>query len=274
MRILLAVLIAVSVFHGADSALAADLPAQTYTKAPVVAPPVYNWTGFYIGGEVGGRWSDSTWRTDALLTPNGPIGNRTGDIPAGFDSSSVRAGGYVGYNWQVSPAFVLGIEGDAAWGDNNKSRLGIPGTWSPGTPLAFLQPDSSSVSLGWDAAVRARLGWLVAPNVMLFAAGGAAWQDVTVGASCQNTGSWCSIARNVSFNTTKSGWTVGGGVEAKVWTNWLARVEYRYSDFGSTAYAFFPSTIDAVYMHHDLKTQIVSFGLAYQFGGGPVVAKY
>lgn len=273
MRIVLAALVAFSVVHSAGSALAADLPARTYTKAPAIATPVSDWTGFYIGGEVGGRWSDSTWTTDGLLVPNGPIGNRTGDIPASFNSSSVRAGAYFGYNWQVSRSWVLGIEGDAAWGDNNRSRAGIPGTWSPGTPFVFVSADNSNVRLGWDAAVRARVGWLVAPNVMLFGAGGAAWQDVSVGANCQVTGPWCSVARSASFSTTKVGWTVGGGVEAKVWSNWLARVEYRYADFGRTDYAFFPATIDAVYMHHDLKTQTVSFGLAYQFGG-PVVAKY
>jgi len=269
--------IAVSAVIGMGAASAADLPARTYTKAPAAVVPVYDWTGFYIGGEVGGRWSDSTWTTYALEDPIVPAAaNRLSQgNPANFNSSSLRAGGYAGYNWQIAPSWVLGIEGDAAWADNSKSLPGIPGTWSAGAPAAQIAVDGSSVKLGWDAAIRGRLGWLVAPSVMLFGAGGVAWQDVSVNANCSQTNfsPWCGANRNTTFNTTKMGWTAGGGIEAKFARNWLARVEYRYSDFGRTDYLFFPATFDAVWMHHDLRTHIVSAGLAYQFGG-PVVAKY
>ena len=263
-----AALAAVAVVGVASVASAADLPvkAPVAPVAPVAVAP--SWTGFYIGGEVGGRWSNSTWTTYALVVPNGPISNRTGDIPASFSGSSVRAGGYLGYNWQVAPAWVLGIEGDVAWSKNNKSRPGVPGTWTPPF-FAQVANDNSSVNLGWDAAIRGRLGWLVAPSVMLFGAGGVAWQDVSINANCQVTGPWCSVPHNTTFNTVKMGWTVGGGVEAKIWSNLLARIEYRYADFGRTDYQFLsvPTSNDTVFMHHDLKTQIVSVGLAYQFGG-------
>ncbi len=264
-RFCIAAVASAAVFGFASGASAADLPVKAVAAPVAVAP---SWTGFYIGGEVGGRWSNSTWTTYALVSPNGPIGNRTGDIPASFDSSSVRAGGYLGYNWQFSPAWVLGIEGDAAWAKNDKSRLGVPGTWSP--PIfAQVANDNSSVDLGWDAAIRGRLGWLVTPNVMLFGAGGVAWQDVSINANCQVTGPWCSVAHNTTVSTTKVGWTIGGGVEAKIWGNLLARIEYRYADFGQSDYLFLsvPTSNDSVFMHHDLKTQIVSVGLAYQFGG-------
>jgi outer membrane immunogenic protein len=237
---------------------------------------VYSWTGFYIGGELGGRWSKSTWTTDSLQDPIQPLSNfrLPQGNPASFDSSSVRAGGYVGYNWQVAPTWVLGIEGDAAWGDNKKSLAGIPGTWPAGTAPAIIALDGSSIKLGWDAAIRGRLGFLVTPSVMLFGTGGVAWQNLSVNANCQPGGGWaCGAVRNTTFETNKAGWTAGGGIEAKVMTNWLARVEYRYADFGRSDYLFFPVSADGVRMHHDLQTHTVSVGLAYQFGG-PVVAKY
>ena len=262
---------------GATGAQAADIAARTYTKAPAPAiEQVSSWTGFYVGGEVGARWSDSTWTTYALQDPINAFSNfrLPQGNPASFNSSSVRAGGYLGYNWQFAPTWVLGIEGDAAWGDNKKSLAGIPGTWGPGTAPAIIALDGSSVKLGWDAAIRGRLGWLITPSVMLFGAGGVAWQDVSINANCQPGGGWaCGAVRNTTFNAVKTGWTAGGGVEAKVWSNWLARAEYRYADFGRTNYLFFPNTSDGVWMYHDLRTHTVSLGLAYQFGG-PVVAKY
>lgn len=259
----------------AGSATAADLGARTYTKAPVVEQ-ISSWTGFYLGGEAGGRWSDSTWTTYALQDPINPASNfrLPQGNPASFDSTSARLGGYAGYNWQFATSWVAGIEGDIAWGDSKKTLAGIPGTWGPGTPAATIALDGSSVKLGWDAAIRGKLGVLVSPNVLLFGTGGVAWQDVSINANCQPGGGWaCGAVRNTTFNTVKTGWTAGAGVEAKVFGNWLARGEYRYADFGRTDYLFFPSTTDGVWLHHDLKTHTVSFGLAYQFGG-PVVAKY
>lgn len=257
------------------SAAAADLAARPYTKAPVVEQ-VSSWTGVYLGGEAGARWSDSTWTTYGLLDPvfagqnfRLPQGN-----PASFDSTSARLGAYLGYNWQFATSWVAGLEGNIAWGDSKKSLAGIPGTWAPGTQAAMIALDGSSVKLGWDAAIRGRLGVLVTPNVLLFGTGGVAWQDVSVSANCQPGGGWdCGLVRNTTFNDVKTGWTAGAGVEAKIMSNWLVRGEYRYADFGRTDYLFFPKSSDAVWLHHDLKTHTVSVGLAYQFGG-PVVAKY
>jgi len=249
-------------------ATAADIPARAYIKTPPIEQ-VDNWTGFYVGGQLGGRWAESTWTTYALQDPIFPGSNSRlpQGNPANFDSSTLRAGGYVGYNWQFAPTWVLGLEADIAWGDSKKSLPGIPGTWDAGTPADVIALDGSSVRLGWDAAIRGRLGWLLAPSIMLFGTGGASWQDVAINANCRPGGGWDCALRNTTFNSTKTGWTAGGGIEAKVLTNWLARIEYRYADYGSTRYLFFPGTGDAVHMTHDLKTHAVSIGLAYQFSG-------
>ncbi|MCP3462516.1 outer membrane protein [Bradyrhizobium sp. CCGUVB23] len=259
---------------GMGAAHAADLAARPYTKAPAAAA-VESWTGFYLGADVGARWSDTTWTSTALEDPVWAGGSSLllQGNPASFNSTSFRGGGYAGYNWQVAPSWVIGIEGDVAWADNNKTLAGVPGTWGSSTPASLIAIDSTTVKLGWDASIRGRVGWLVAPSVMLFGTGGIAWQDVSLTANCMRTGPWCILDRTETFHKVATGWTVGGGIEAKVWSNWLARAEYRYADFGHVDHEFFPQTVDSVFMNQSLKTHAVSVGLAYQFGG-PVVAKY
>src|SRR5215470_6657160 len=81
------------------AAFAADLPV----KAPAIAPiALYNWTGCYIGGHVGGAFSDDT------------ATNRLG-VSRSHDSSGFVGGGQIGCDYQFAPGWVLGAEGRAAW---------------------------------------------------------------------------------------------------------------------------------------------------------------
>ena len=94
----------------ASIASAADLPV----KAPVAAPitPVYSWTGFYVGGHVGALWQRSNGRWDPLpdeLT----FGEFT--ITGDLKDTAFVGGLHAGYNWQVSPSWVVGIEADWSW---------------------------------------------------------------------------------------------------------------------------------------------------------------
>jgi len=248
------------------ASFAADMSERAYTKAPAYIAPTSNWTGAYIGAQVGARWSNSTWTTTALEDPVSNIDPfASGGNPSSFNSTTFKGGGYAGYNYQFAPSWVVGLEGDINWGDGKRTAAGIPGAYTLTLPRAAL--DSTTVKQGWDASIRARLGFLVTPSTMLFGTAGVAWQDASLNTSCSSAGLWCVEDRNETFNTVKTGWTVGGGLETKVWTNWLARVEYRYADYGTIDHEFFPATIDAVFMHETLKTHTVSVGLAYQFGG-------
>ena len=239
-------------------ASAADLP----TKGPIYQAPVAiapNWTGFYVGGSVGGRWADNTWTTTAVGDPAGPADPTT--TPASFNSSTFRAGGYIGYNWQIDPLWVIGVEADAAWGRNNKPLAGIPGTYGSGgqgVDFGAQAFDSSNVKLGWDGSVRGRVGYLVTPTWLLYAAGGFAWQQADIDATCNGSGfnsSWCVAVRNETISTTRAGWTVGGGVETLLWSHWLLRAEYRYADYGKISHTFFSgSLIDEVAMKASLRT--------------------
>jgi len=130
---------------GMAPAVAADLAARTYTKAPVAAP-LPTWAGFYIGA-MGGYASEDT--SDFALK-------------GGF------GGGTVGYNWQTG-MYVFGIEADAAGADISTS-LGIPG---------LVSADDKIRALG---TVRGRVG-VTFQQVLFYGTGGFAWADERVSAS-------------------------------------------------------------------------------------------
>jgi outer membrane immunogenic protein len=131
---------------GTASAVAADLPARTYTKAPAVVAPVYNWAGFYIGA-MGGYAKE-----DASFAP----------VSGGL------AGGTIGYNWQTGPV-VFGLEADAAWADLS-ATAGIPG---------LLTATAKVDDLG---TVRGRIGYAF-DQVLLYGTGGYAWADTKLSAT-------------------------------------------------------------------------------------------
>jgi len=256
-------IVTIALTHPAD---AADLPIQVPT--PVVA--IANWTGIYIGGSVAGRWTDATWATTAIGSPPGPVDPTT--TPASFNSPSVRAGGYIGYNWQFDPLYVVGLEADVAWGNNNLTLGGIPGTFGTGgqgAGLAAISIDSSNVRLGWEGGFRGRFGMLFTPTWLLYGTGGLAWQQVDFNATCNGTpsnGSWCVAPRDQTISLTRVGWTLGGGIETMLWNHWLIRAEYRYSDYGTFSRNFFANApIDQVTMTGSLKTNIGLIGAAYKF---------
>jgi outer membrane immunogenic protein len=252
----------------ATPGFASDMPR----KLPAYTTPAnfFSWTGGYAGISLGGRWGDVDWTTTAIGSPLGPSDPTTSAVA--FDSSAFRTGAYLGYNFQVAPKWLVGIEADAGWGRNNKTLAGIPGTF--GTSGLGVGPgatgfDSSIVKLEWDGSLRGRAGFLVAPNWLVYATGGLAWQKVDINASCNGSLfnlSWCTTVRSETYSKILIGWTIGGGVEAPVWSNWLFRAEYRYADFGNLSHTFFSgSNIDEVAMNASVRTHVAVLGLAYKF---------
>ena len=259
---------------GAVGASAADMPspaAPAYTKAAPM-PVAYDWSGPYVGASLGGRWSKSDW-TSTCLTDCFPLYFTTrlpNDNPVNFDSSTVRAGGYFGYNWQLSRSWIAGLEGDFAWGDSKSTHIGIPGAYNGN---GGTKTDPTSVRETWDGSLRLRLGYTIAPTLLLYGTGGAAWQQAELNITCAATSNWCVTDRNETYSKVKTGWTVGAGLEGVISGNWIGRVEYRYADYGKLNHDFFPGTVDDIVMNESLRTHTVSVGVAYKFGG-PVVAKY
>lgn len=148
-------------------AFAADIAV----KAPPAPPPVpvFSWAGFYVGGDVGMKWMQDEWTVTSLFDGGGPapgfVGTPLGPSTRTYTLNDIRAGGFVGYNWQFSPTWVGGVEGDAAWADSRDRESGFPGcigSNSPGftcvggvtvTPngLSF-GGDTTSVKMLWDAS--------------------------------------------------------------------------------------------------------------------------
>src|SRR5712675_3072941 len=94
-------------------ALAADLGARPYTKAPAYAAPIYNWTGFYIGGHVGGAFNGDN-NFGGLTTGNNNDGRFLGGVQAGYD-------------YQFAPNWVLGVEGQYSWLGSNNNAVAFTG---------------------------------------------------------------------------------------------------------------------------------------------------
>jgi outer membrane immunogenic protein len=258
----------------AAPALAADLPyGAPYSPAPAYSA---NWTGFYIGAGLGGRFDRTDWSAGCLqpATVACPGGNalfpsRFGvDNPSHFDSSSARISGYAGYNWQLQN-FLVGVEGDFGYGFNSTTHNGISGTHLAGLSGG----DLTRVRDTWDASARARLGYVVSPQALVYVTGGASWISGDFSASCVAgsfaLGGWCAAAHSEKQTDTRLGWTVGAGAEWRFTPQWIARAEYRYSDYGKTTYSFFTTTpADSFTASIETRTHTVYAGVSYLFGAG------
>ncbi len=225
----------------AAPAAAADLAARSYTKAPAYVPPapIYNWTGFYIGGHVGGAFvaDDSI---AAGLTAN---------------SNSQFIGGLQGgYDWQFAPNWVLGLEAQYSWtgSQNNGVDIIVPG-------VGTYNYVSKQKGLG---SVTGRLGYTWGP-ALLYVKGGYAFADYNE--SLALAGVDQAITKG-----SQDGYTVGAGLEYLFAQNWSGKIEYQYYDFGNTSFIVAGDTYTAKNDQHTVKA-----GLNYRFNwGGPVVAKY
>ena len=218
------------------SVLAADLAIRKAPPPPLI--PVYNWTGFYIGGNVGGAWETGTITDDFF----GVSFSRT--------RSGFVGGGQVGYNWQVSPNWVVGVEGMF---DGTDIR-------SDTSTVVLTNGDviSASAKTDWIATVGARLGYAV-NNWLWYGKAGGGWvHDSATVTDVVPTGEVFSV----SVSDTRGGWMAGGGIEYGFTPNWTARVDYTHiglSDVTNTG-LFVGDTI-TLSRHFDM----VTAGINYKF---------
>jgi outer membrane immunogenic protein len=249
-------------------------------------PAAWTWTGFYLGGEVGGRWQSSRWNTTCIESgfPGAACPNATVlpadaarfnvNNPQSFNSGSVWGGVVAGYNWQVTN-WLLGIEGNFAWGNNTATHVGIPGAESP-TVAGAPGFDNSNVKETWDGSLRLRGGFLVTPETLVYVTGGAAFTQVEFSAYCATPYpvGWCAGAGDLGQRSTstsiRAGWTVGGGIETRIMGNWLGRAEYRYADYGSASGALFGgpagfATGDTINASVRVRSNIGLLGVVYKY---------
>jgi len=187
-----------------QAALAADLPARPEYKVPVVAAPVTQWTGCYIGGSIGAGWS------------RGEISNGQGADAISETGTGITAGGQFGCDYQAG-AMVFGIRNQTNWADLKSSVWIGSGNFNGYT---------SGVTNNWFDLLTARVGYALQPSWLLYIQGGAAWRNFDQ-KLIDVTG--IQVGR---VNNTRTGWTIGVGSEYMVTRKWSVFLEYKYANFG------------------------------------------
>lgn len=218
----------------ACAAQAADLPPAprpAYVAPVAYAPPVYNWTGFYVGGNIGAGFANSSW-SDPFGGPDNT-----------FSKDGFIGGGQIGANYQFN-WFVVGIEGDFDW-----TGLKASGTDS----LAH----SITADTQWTSTVTGRVG-AAFDRLLVYGKGGIAFAHDR---DSMNDGFFTATT---SFNRT--GWTGGAGVEYALSQNWTAKLEYDYLGFGSESLNLATPTTLSYTTNASLNVQEVKAGINYKFG--------
>jgi outer membrane immunogenic protein len=221
-----------------------------------VAPiSTYNWSGFYVGANVGGSWDNGTTTNTALSGAFVSSGSS--------HNSGVIGGGQVGYNFMTAPNFLVGLEAD------------VQGTSLKGMEYSIDGTNSRSSQLDSFGTVRGRAGF-TADNWLFYGTGGYAWSDGSVTRTQISTvvGATPPIPAPggtvESADNFRNGWTAGAGVEWGIARNWTAKVEYLYVDLGNATSVFPLSNRQQT---SSLTMNVARFGLNYKFGG-PVAARY
>jgi outer membrane immunogenic protein len=177
---------------GTMPAFAADVVMEEppAPAAPMEEPPVNTWSGPYAGVSLGYAFAGTT--------EDETLGNE-------IDTDGFLAGGFAGYNYKVGN-IVAGAEADIGYSWEDGSNAGL------------------TSESGVEGSLRARLGYVVSPSILLYATAGGAAKDLEVSGG------------GFSDSNTMLGWTAGAGADIMVTDNVFGRVEYRYTDFGSDTF--------------------------------------
>lgn len=219
------------------AAAAADLPVPPAPApaAPAASvPPIYNWTGIYIGAHIGGGYSQSSWSD-----PITGLGNDD------FSSWGFLGGAQIGANAQFN-RLVLGLEGDFSWTDIKNG-----GNDSIGEAL--------NANVQWTSTVAGRVG-AAFDRLLVYGKGGLALAE--------DQSSLTDLGGNTATNSfLRTGWTAGAGLEYALDDNWSAKLEYDYLGFGSQSMNF-TTPLESVSSSASLDVQEIKAGLNFRFGGG------
>ncbi len=285
-------------------ALASGLPNK---KGPPALPPPLLWTGLHAGLNAGGIFGTSNLNVvSSPVAPGGDLGAAqavTGALTSGLGNfGDFLGGGQIGYDWQLGQdrlgraRFVVGLEADI----QAEVGAGAGGTLANAAPGAFNAANtitgnvSASQHLDYFGTARVRAGYLLKPNLLLYATGGLAYgqAELTTQTSLLavdgNGAPLGSAFGSTRYSNMLVGWTAGGGFEWMFHPNWSVRAEYLYYDLGAVSLAgALPGTTPAGAPSnaYTLASQasarfngnVVRGGLNYHFDWGapsPVIAKY
>jgi outer membrane immunogenic protein len=228
------------------TAFAADLPSRLAPPVYVPPPPIFSWTGVYVGVDVGANLARSAVGI--------PLYQARGLSPFDINDSAVSVGGKIGFNYQVA-SFVFGLEGAGAAVFNSGSNL----TGFNATELYQVKQDATGDVVG-------KAGYAL-DRALIYAKGGVAFANLNNLQFIPTTG----LPVLSSFRT---GWTVGAGIDYAITNNLILGVDYAYSDFGTGNY-FYRGTVNSNVRY---TTNAVNVSLSYKFdwfaAPAPVIAKY
>ena len=250
------------------SVQAADLPeAPSSAAIPSLAevPPAAltpNWTGPYIGLDLGLRYDavDANVTSATVGTPPTAIAlppAKTGSgsflhtaappTMAYVDNIALRGGAYGGWNYQITPNYVVGVEANFGWAHESAVLHGsaYPTNLlfgSPSLPFGATSQDSFQVTTDWDGSIALRGGILLNPSTLFYMSGGLAWAHIQFASTC-STAPTANVSNcapgnyfsgtlgpaNIQQSATALGWTAAMGLEVQLWSNWVARGQYRFS---------------------------------------------
>ena len=265
----IAVAVVMGISAGAANAANLQLKRPAVQAPPAVA--VYNWTGFYIGAHGGAAWAENEFVdvSGAKFTAEGSFG-----------------GLQIGYNWQTGP-WVFGAEAEGSlsrirrgvFGFGGGGRFGNAclnvggfggfggccggfGGFGGGFGGGFCQFGARIHAIG---LISGRLGYAW-DRYLLYVKGGGAVARETYVINIQNV-------LSAQPDDTRFGWNVGAGIEAAVTSNWSAKVEYNYIDFGTERITASGGGV-TVFVDHKQQVHLLKFGLNYRFAPWAVAAKY
>jgi high affinity Mn2+ porin len=246
------------VVASAGSAVADDIMATKAPAIPYTGPSVYNWNGFYAGGHLGYAWGISNWTAGPGLSGSF---NLAQPVDIFSETGSFFAGLQAGYNYTLPNRLVVGAEVDASFPSfPNLAGISIGGTSN--LTSATLGAETFSETVLASGTVRGRIGY--APGSWLFyATGGFAWTYNRLTLTQLGTGT------TESPFLWRLGFATGAGVEAPIAPRWTARLEYLFTDYGTSGTTFFAG---AQRFNSDLTLHEVRAGVSYQFGNDALPA--
>jgi outer membrane immunogenic protein len=205
---------------GGATARAADLGVPRYTP-PAPPPPAYGWTGFYVG--INGGFGGDEFQYPFTVGPIPALGLGAATGTSTLHSSGFFGGGQAGYNWQVSPAWLIGAEADFDGANIDSSATTSTNAFS----------STIGSKLDWFGTVRGRVGVLVTPATLLYGTGGWAYGHTTSDAIAAAFG----LAAVASTGRVHNGWTAGAGLEYAITPSVSFKTEYLFVDLGTDVIA-------------------------------------
>jgi outer membrane immunogenic protein len=225
--------------------LAADLPPAPPRVPAAYVPavlPAYNWTGFYIGGNLGAAWTQIN------------VTDSNGNSWSNSQQAVFMGGGQVGANYQIN-WLVVGVEAAFDWLANNHNSNN-----AVSTPVGAFQLSAND---RWITTLAARVG-VAADNWLFYAKGGGGWVGVN-NPTLTNVSTGNSLSLSNSNSTT--GWLAGAGVEWGFAPNWTAKLEYDFLGLNDSSFTVPVGSplVGDVITTHDNHVQMLTLGINYLF---------